>query len=110
MKIEQLTRKGILKLVAYVPGRAIEEVEKEYGVKRWVKLASNENLLGPSPKVVKAIRKELRNIHFYPEGPCSVLRQALARKFSLREKNIVISNGADNVHPDGGQCLCGRGR
>jgi len=97
MKIEKLTRKGILKLVAYVPGRAIEEVEKEYGVKRWVKLASNENLLGPSPKALKAIGKELRNISFYPEGPSSVLRQALARKFSLREKNIVISNGADNV-------------
>ena len=46
MKIEQLARKGILKLVAYVPGRAIEEVEKEYGVKRWIKLASNESRLG----------------------------------------------------------------
>ena len=97
MKIEQLARKGILKLTAYVPGRAIEEVEKEYGVKRWVKLASNENLLAPSPKVVKAIRKEVRNIHFYPEAPCSTLRTALARRFSLKEGNIVISNGADNL-------------
>ena len=97
MKIEQLARKGILKLVAYVPGRAIEEVEKEYGVKRWVKLASNENLLGPSPKVAKAIRKEVQNIHFYPEAPCSTLRTALARRFSLKEGNIVISNGADNL-------------
>jgi histidinol-phosphate aminotransferase len=97
MKIEQLARKGISKLVAYVPGRAIEEVEKEYGVKRWVKLASNENLLGPSPKVVKAIQKELRNIHFYPEAPCSILKEVLARRFSLKEGNIVISNGADNL-------------
>ena len=97
MKIEKLARKGILKLVAYVPGRAIEEVEKEYGVKRWVKLASNENLLGPSTKAIKAIRKELRNIHFYPEAPCSILKEALARKFSLGEGNIVISNGADNL-------------
>jgi histidinol-phosphate aminotransferase len=97
MNIDQLARKGIMELMAYVPGRAIEEVEKEYGVKRWVKLASNENLLGPSPKVAKAIRKEVRNIHFYPEAPCSVLKKVLGRRFSLKEGNIVISNGADNL-------------
>jgi histidinol-phosphate aminotransferase len=97
MKIEQLARKGVMELIAYVPGRAIEDVEKEYGVKRWIKLASNENLLGPSLKVVKAIREELRNIHFYPEAPCSILRTALARRFSLGEGNVVISNGADNL-------------
>jgi len=47
--------------------------------------------------VVEAIRKEIRNIHFYPEAPCSVLRKTLARRFSLEEENIVISNGADNL-------------
>ena len=97
MKVEKLARKGILDLVAYVPVRAIEEVEKEYGVKRWIKLASNENLLGPSPKAIEAIRKELRDIHFYPEAPCSILKKVLARRFSLGEGNIVISNGADNL-------------
>ena len=97
MDIERLARKGIMDLPAYVPGKAIEEVEKEFGVKRWVKLASNENLLGPSPKAIAAIRKELSSINFYPEGPCTVLLEALARRFSLPEKALVVSNGADNL-------------
>ena len=97
MRIETLARKGILEIKSYIPGKSIEEVQKEFGAKRWLKLASNENLLGPSPKAVAAIRKELPNIYLYPEGPCSVLRQALAKKFSLREGMVVISNGADNL-------------
>jgi histidinol-phosphate aminotransferase len=97
LKIERLARKGILKIVPYIPGRSIEEVQKELGTKRWIKLASNENLLGPSPKAVRAIQKELPNIYLYPEGPCPVLREALARKFSLPERMVVVSNGADNL-------------
>lgn len=97
MKLEGLTRKGILKIPPYVPGKPIEEVEKEFGKKRWVKLASNENLLGPSPKAVEAIKKELPKIYLYPEGPCTLLKQSLAKKFSLPEESIVVSNGADNL-------------
>lgn len=97
MKIDKLTRRGILKITSYVPGKSIEEVQKEYGKKKWVKLASNENLLGPSPKAVLAIQKELPNIYLYPEGPCPLLREALAKKFSVSEKMVVISNGADNL-------------
>jgi len=97
MKIERLTRKGILKIESYIPGKSIEEVQKEFGAKKWTKLASNENLLGPSPKAVTAIRKELPKIYLYPEGPCTVLRKALAKKFAISEKMVVISNGADNL-------------
>ena len=97
MKIEKLARKGILKITSYVPGKSIEEVQKEFGAKRWIKLASNENLLGPSPKAVAAIRKELPNIYLYPEGPCTILRKALAKKFAIPERKVVISNGADNL-------------
>ena len=97
MKAENLARKGILKIESYVPGKSIEEVQKEFGVKRWIKLASNENLLGPSPKAIAAIRKELPSIYLYPEGPCTVLRKALAEKLGISEKTIVTSNGADNL-------------
>jgi histidinol-phosphate aminotransferase len=97
VKIEKLARKGILKITSYVPGKSIEEVQKEFGRKEWVKLASNENLLGPSPKAIAAIRKELPNIYLYPEGPCTILRKALAEKFALPERRVVISNGADNL-------------
>ena len=97
MKIEKLARKGILEMVSYIPGKSIEEVQQKFGAKRWVKLASNENLLGPSPRAIEAIRKELPKIHLYPEGPCTVLRKALAKKFALPEGGVVISNGADNL-------------
>lgn len=97
MKIERMARKNILKIASYIPGKSIEEVQKEYGAKRWVKLASNENVIGPSPKATEAIRKELPTIHLYPEGPCSILRQAIGQKLSLPEKRVVISNGADNL-------------
>jgi len=97
LKIEKLTRKNILKIASYIPGKSIEEVQKAYGVKRWIKLASNENLLGPSPKAIEAIHQEIPKVHLYPEGPCSLLRQAIRQKFSLPEERIVISNGADNL-------------
>jgi histidinol-phosphate aminotransferase len=97
LKIENLARKGILKMESYVPGRSIEDVQKEFGTKKWIKLASNENLLGPSPKAIAAIQKELPNIYLYPEGPCTVLRQALAERFALPEGRVVVSNGADNL-------------
>ncbi len=97
MKAEHLARKGILKITSYVPGKSIEEVQKEFGTKKWVKLASNENLLGPSPKAINAIRKELSKIYLYPEGPCRILRTALAKKFAIPEGMVVISNGADNL-------------
>lgn len=97
MKAENLARKGILKIESYIPGKSIEEVQKEFGAKRWIKLASNENLLGPSPKAMAAIRKELPTIYLYPEGPCTVLRKALAERFAISEGMVVISNGADNL-------------
>ncbi|MDI6762847.1 MAG: histidinol-phosphate transaminase [Thermodesulfobacteriota bacterium] len=97
MKIERMARKNIFKIASYIPGKSIEEVQKEYGTKQWIKLASNENVLGPSPKAIEAVRKELSKIHLYPEGPCSILRQAIGQKFSLPGKRVVISNGADNL-------------
>jgi histidinol-phosphate aminotransferase len=97
LKGKNLARKGILKIKSYVPGKSIEEVQKELGTKKWIKLASNENLLGPSSKAIVAIRKELPNIYLYPEGPCPVLRKALAEKFRISERMVVISNGADNL-------------
>ena len=97
MKIKKLARKGILNLTSYVPGKSVEEVQREFGKRKWVKLASNENLLGPSPRSLAAMRRELPSVHFYPEGPCTILRQTIAKRFSLSEEKVVISNGADNL-------------
>ena len=86
MKIEKLARKGILDIISYIPGKSIEEVQNEFGTKRWTKLASNENLLGPSPKALIAIRKELPKINLYPEGPCTVLERPWPRSSPFRKE------------------------
>ncbi len=90
-------RRDISKIEPYIPGRSIEEVEKEYGKKRWVKLASNENLLGPSPKAVKALLREAKKVYLYPDGPCGDLRRAIAERLSIPEETVAVSNGADNL-------------
>jgi len=97
LKVEKLVRKGILNIIPYLPGKSIEEAKEEVKIKRLIKLASNENLLGPSPKALKAIIKELNNIYLYPDGPCTRLREAVAKKFKVSKNMVVISNGVDNI-------------
>ncbi|MBW2108160.1 MAG: histidinol-phosphate transaminase [Deltaproteobacteria bacterium] len=84
-------------LKAYVPGKPIEELEREYGIASPVKLASNENALGPSPKAVEAIREALRDLHRYPDGYSFRLREKLAEKLSVSEEEIVFGNGSNEI-------------
>ncbi|MDO9535682.1 MAG: histidinol-phosphate transaminase [Bacillota bacterium] len=81
----------------YVPGKPIEEVERELGLSDVVKMASNENPLGPSPLALKAITDYLHRISLYPDGNGYYLKQALAKHLGLGEKNIVLGNGADEL-------------
>jgi histidinol-phosphate aminotransferase len=81
----------------YVPGKPIEEVERELGLSDVVKMASNENPLGPSPKAVKAITDYLHRISLYPDGNGFYLKQDLARYLGLDVKNIILGNGADEL-------------
>ena len=71
-------KRHLLNVKNYEPGKPIEEVEREYGIRNALKLASNENALGPSPKALAAIRKNLRRLHRYPEGSCFYLRKKKA--------------------------------
>ena len=66
--MKNLVRPNILNVKNYVPGKPIEEVKREFGLKNVIKLASNENCFGPSPMAVAAIRKALRNINRYPDS------------------------------------------
>ncbi len=66
--IEDLLNSGIKQLVPYEPGKPIEDIEKDLGIKNVIKLASNENPLGPSPKALKAIKTSLRYLNRYPDG------------------------------------------
>ena len=75
-----IPRKAVLNVKPYQPGKPIEEVKRELGLSDVIKMASNENPLGPSPKAVEAIKKYLGNINMYPEGGCFYLRQAIAKR------------------------------
>jgi len=98
MKNEKsLIRKGILGLKPYIPGKPIEEVKRELGLKNVIKLASNETSVGPSPLAVEAIKKEVENINLYPEGSSRLLRERLAKKLKINEEMVIIGNGADNI-------------
>jgi histidinol-phosphate aminotransferase len=84
-------------LQPYVPGKPIEEVERELGLTGVVKLASNENPLGPSPKAVAAVREALGNLHRYPDGASFALREKLSHRLDVAPDQLVFGCGADEI-------------
>jgi len=87
----------ILSLTPYAPGKPLEELEREYGIANSIKLASNENPLGPSPMAVKAIRMELEMLNRYPDGGGHELTKKLSEKLNILPENIVLGNGSDDI-------------
>lgn len=94
---EKQSRPELAGISPYEPGKPIEEVQAEYGLKSIVKLASNENPLGPSPEAQKAISQALDQLQLYPDGGCTKLKAALAAKFDLEPRMITVGNGSDEV-------------
>lgn len=86
-------------LVAYEPGKPIDEVARELGLDpaSIVKLASNENPLGPSPKAKEAMRQALEEAHLYPDGGGWRLRETIAEKFGLETSNVILGNGSNEI-------------
>lgn len=84
-------------IVPYVPGKPIDEVEREYGIRGSAKLASNENPLGPSPKAVAALRERLDELHLYPDGGCFHLRRALSDKLDVAPERLIFGNGSNEL-------------
>jgi len=84
-------------LSPYVPGKPIEEVTREYGVPDPVKLASNENALGPSPLAVAAAQAHLGQVHLYPDGSAFALKRALAEHLGVPAAEIVLGNGTNEL-------------
>src|SRR5438477_4451026 len=86
-------------LPVYQPGRPIEEVARELGLapESIVKLASNENPLGPSPAALAAMETVLKNLHLYPDGNAFCLKQKLARKLGVEPKNLILGNGSNEI-------------
>ncbi len=96
-EILALARPSIQALKPYVPGRSIEEVREQYGVKRIVKLGSNENPLGTSPKALKAATQALAKSSLYPDGASRALRGDIAAHCGVATENIVVGNGSDEI-------------
>ncbi|WP_286239764.1 histidinol-phosphate transaminase [Neptuniibacter halophilus] len=92
-----LAAPGVQNLSPYLPGKPPEELERELGLTDVVKLASNENPLGPSPRVVEAIEQQLAGICRYPDSGGYRLKQALAAKFSLQPEQLTLGNGSNDV-------------
>ncbi len=88
---------NIKSISPYVPGKPIEEVERELGITGTIKLASNENPLGPSSKAVSAVKKALEGLNRYPDGSGFYLTQALAKKYEVEAGRIILGNGSNEL-------------
>ncbi|MEN6624806.1 MAG: histidinol-phosphate transaminase [Candidatus Sumerlaeia bacterium] len=87
----------LTKLQPYPPGKPIEDVKREFGLDDVVKLASNENPLGPSPKALKAMADVATEMHLYPDGGAYYLRQALSKKLGVAADELILGNGSDEI-------------
>ncbi|NLY85958.1 MAG: histidinol-phosphate transaminase [Tissierellia bacterium] len=90
-------RDEIKNIEPYVPGKPIEDVKKEFNIEKVIKLASNENPLGCSPKVKEAIIKALDKLSIYPDGNNTELKKALAKKHNVEVDNVLPSSGLDEM-------------
>lgn len=102
---------NLAELPVYQPGRPIEEVAREHGlpIKDVIKLASNENPLGPSPAAVAAIQQTLQNLHLYPDGNAFYLKQRLAERLGVETSNLILGNGSNEIIEFVGHALMGPG-
>lgn len=93
----ELATPGVQKLTPYLPGKPVEELERELGISNSIKLASNENPLGPSPLALEAIAKVSPSINYYPDGGGFALTNKLAHKHQLEMSNITLGNGSNDI-------------
>ncbi len=99
MSIWNLAHPWLRDLVSYEPGKPIEDVARELGLEphEIIKMASNENPLGPSPKALEAMRDAVERSHIYPDGGGYYLREAIAEKFALKRENVILGCGSNEV-------------
>ncbi len=97
--IEQYANRFVCDLVAYEPGKPIDETARELGLdpSQIVKVASNENPLGPSPLAKEAMRQAIEEAHIYPDGGGYRLRSAIADSFGMELSNVVLGNGSNEI-------------
>lgn len=93
----RICKECVLQIKPYVAGKPIEEVQREYGLTDIIKLASNENPLGPSPKAVEAMKKAVEKVGLYPDGNCFALRKAVAEHLGVKPDNLSFGAGSDEL-------------
>lgn len=95
--VERLARPQVLGLVPYWGGKSLDELERETGRRNFIKLASNENPLGPSPRTLGAMRRAIGEAHLYPESAYPRLKQAIASRFKLTPRHVILGDGSDEI-------------
>ena len=97
MELRTFVPEWIRTLQAYPPGKPIEELERELGIRDSIKLASNENPLGPSPRAVQAVAAALQGVHRYPDGSAFFLGRRLAERHGVSPEQIMVGNGSNEL-------------
>ena len=96
--MKNLVRKEILNFTPYIPGKPVDEVKREFKIiNKIIKLASNENAIGVSKKVISKLSKALGKIFIYPESSCYYLRNKLAKKLKVSPKELICGAGSDEI-------------
>ncbi len=96
-RFSALAAEGVLGLQPYVPGKPVAELEREYGIRDSIKLASNENPLGPPPASIRAISAALGDLALYPDGAAFELKNALAERLAVDPAQITVGNGSNEL-------------
>jgi len=97
MSLYALAKKDVLEIKPYEPGKPVSELSREMGITGIIKMASNENPLGPSPKAVEAMSAALQHSHIYPDGGAYYLKEKLSKKYKIDRKNIMVGNGSSEI-------------
>ena len=105
---------GVLGLKPYEPGLPLEHTQKKLGLKKMIKLASNENPLGPSPKALDFLKGQLNSfssdLNRYPDGNAYDLKEAISKKYSVDINQITIGNGSNDLIEFVSRCFLGEGK
>ncbi|OCL26065.1 histidinol-phosphate transaminase [Orenia metallireducens] len=92
-----VVRKEIMDIKPYVPGKPIDEVKRELGLKEVIKLASNENPLGPSPMAIDKMKEAITKVNIYPDGNVHNLREKLSKSLGIEASQLIFGNGSDEL-------------
>jgi histidinol-phosphate aminotransferase len=93
--VRKLARRRVFDIEAWPGGKPIDELKAELGLAEIARMDTNENPLGPSPKAVQAMEEAIRQVNFYPDGPCLRLKRKVAGRLGVAEEMVCFGNGAD---------------